>query len=86
MRIGKQQEEGLCESVTMVAQDGQTVRSKPMTLGELQHFLQDIRGLYEQLAWKSCEYFYARAGNLGRWQPFEQGGRGACATARGHRH
>jgi len=45
MRIGKQQEEGLCESVTMVAQDGQTVRSKPMTLGELQHFLQDIRGL-----------------------------------------
>ncbi len=86
MRIGKQQEEGLCESVTMVAQDSQTVRSKPMTLGELQHFLQDIRGLNEQFAWKSCEYFYARAGNLGWWQPFEQGGRGACATARGHRH
>ena len=44
MHIGKQPEEGLCESVTMVTQDGQTARSKPMTLGELQHFLKAHQG------------------------------------------
>lgn len=38
-----------------------------MGLGELQHFLQDIREITDQLAWKSCEYLYARAGNLGWW-------------------
>ena len=69
MHIGKQSEEGLCASITMVTQDGQSARSKSMTLGELQHFLKErrVRDIYEQLTWKSCEYFYARAGNLGWW-------------------
>jgi hypothetical protein len=44
MHIGKQSEEGLCASVTMVMQDGQTARSKSMTLGELQHFLKARQG------------------------------------------